>query len=243
MMCYEDVLAKEVEYKGFEIKVFYDDMIDNPIEGNGDIIEPLGELVWDKDIDQNLSDDVYTNVMLYFASNYWSEEPEDDSKEEIERVVKIGEEIVRKHNIHYITCGFRDYGSNGQRIFEDDDELDALYYVDNERLKHWGAEGFGDKRIEQWLKDDIKMYNDWLQGYVYRYVIYGLNGEDFDACGGYIGEDADDYAIKEAKDIIDGYLKRKQKEKQSMVKQLIKNHVPLQYRAEKIKQFDYLKRI
>jgi hypothetical protein len=59
------------------------------------------------------------------------------------------------------------------------------------------------KKLEGYLIDEVEEYSKYLNGEGYGYEIE-KNGEQFDSCYGY---NDTDYAIKDAKNVIDGYSK------------------------------------
>lgn len=83
-------------------------------------------------------------------------------------------------------------------------------FVRYEKLR----ESFGTKRITkkviknalECLESEVSVYNDYLIGNVYGYIVK-RNGGNVDSCWGYIGEyDGKDYgALVAAKEFVDGY--------------------------------------
>jgi hypothetical protein len=86
------------------------------------------------------------------------------------------------------------------------------------------------EKAEEYLRQEIETFDDYLSGNVYGYVAETKNGEQIGSCWGYYGSTEE--PIKEAKSEIDYYLERKRKEKQNKVKTLIKNKVNLIKREE-----------
>jgi hypothetical protein len=62
------------------------------------------------------------------------------------------------------------------------------------------------KNALECLESEVKVYNDYLMGNVYGYIVK-RNGGDVDSCWGYIGEyDGKEYgALIAAKEMVDGY--------------------------------------
>jgi len=73
------------------------------------------------------------------------------------------------------------------------------------------------------VENEIKTYNQYLNGEVYGYVTYDSNGE-VDSCWGFYDKDE---CIDEAKGMIDHLVKEKVKRHCNKVKQWIKHKVPL----------------
>ena len=84
------------------------------------------------------------------------------------------------------------------------------------------------QRIESYLENEIKTYNQYLQSDVYGYAITGPNSEDtLDSCWGFYGME---YCIAEAKSTVDYSIKTYRKQHSEMLKVQIINHVPLRHR-------------
>jgi len=71
------------------------------------------------------------------------------------------------------------------------------------------------KKLEAALESDIKVYDNFLSGEVYGYVIKDPDGNDVDdgSCWNWYGDDVkgeDSYAVKEAKSSIDHEIKRRE---------------------------------
>lgn len=62
------------------------------------------------------------------------------------------------------------------------------------------------EKILKWLEGEVRVYDQYLTGDVYGYVITDEDGDELDSCWGYYGEE---YAIEEARGIIDYYNKEK----------------------------------
>lgn len=82
----------------------------------------------------------------------------------------------------------------------------GFYFVTAEQLR----KEYSVKRItkaieakaEEVLRNEVKVYNDYLTGNVYGYIIEDPDGEQIDSCGGFVGEP--DYCLDEAQGIVDG---------------------------------------
>ena len=72
---------------------------------------------------------------------------------------------------------------------------------------------------------------NWCNGEVYGYTIKDKDGEHLDSCWGFIGFE---YCETEAKEQADWHAKNIKKQRQNRVKDLIKNHVPLNIRAQSL---------
>ncbi len=75
-------------------------------------------------------------------------------------------------------------------------------------LKEYGKKILTKKLKSQlagYLSNEVKTYDDYLQGNVYGYIVESPDGETIDSCWGYFGSDADEdgYMIREAKSFVD----------------------------------------
>jgi hypothetical protein len=61
-------------------------------------------------------------------------------------------------------------------------------------------------KIEEYIKAEVKVYDDYLTGNVFCYKIEDKDGNDLDSCGGFYGES---YVEKEAKEIVDSLVEKK----------------------------------
>lgn len=85
------------------------------------------------------------------------------------------------------------------------------------------------------LESEVKTYDQYLCGDVYGYQVDGPDGEHADSCWGYYGvEDA----MAEGVSVAESHIEDDRKAKQTKVKALIKNHVPLEARAAAVKEVD-----
>jgi hypothetical protein len=90
---------------------------------------------------------------------------------------------------------------------------------------------------DEGLKGTKKLFDAWAWGDVYGYNIEEITGHN--SCCGYYGDDIEKSGLMEAaRDCIDGHLRwvkkqelERQKKRESKIKAMIKNHVPLQYRV------------
>ena len=57
------------------------------------------------------------------------------------------------------------------------------------------------EKIERYLRQEVKTYNDYLTGNVYGYIIKDSNDEDVESCWGFYG-DYDKFCLSEAKDCV-----------------------------------------
>jgi len=92
------------------------------------------------------------------------------------------------------------------------------------------------KKVEEVIQGEVKLFDNYLTGEVYGFVIEKENGEEsgmnpmevIDSCWGFYGDT--DYMIGEAKSSIDYQIKIDRKSTQKKIKTRIKNKAPLEYR-------------
>jgi hypothetical protein len=69
----------------------------------------------------------------------------------------------------------------------------GIIFVSKEKVKEeYGVKRISSKmykRIEQYLKNEVATYDQYLRGDVYYYVIKDEDGEIVDSCGGFYGEE------------------------------------------------------
>lgn len=91
------------------------------------------------------------------------------------------------------------------------------------------------KKLKQWLQAEVKTYDQYLRGEVYWYDIEGPNGEHIDSCSGFYGSDWEENGLFEyAKPAVDHYIKQQRKQYFNRLKDMIRNHVPLQVRNSQL---------
>lgn len=84
-------------------------------------------------------------------------------------------------------------------------------------------------QIEQYLKNEVKTYDQFLTGDVWYYSIEDNEGESIDSCGGFFGYE---YCLQEAREAIDYHIEQQRKKRQAQLKRYIINKVPIQERFQ-----------
>lgn len=103
--------------------------------------------------------------------------------------------------------------------------------IDRTWLKEWFGKSYFTEKMREELhdmaKNNVKLYNDYLSGDVYRY-----NVEDAgDNCGGFYGHDHEKSGLLEyARNAIDYHIKQVKLDHFIQLKSWIRCKVPLQYR-------------
>lgn len=86
----------------------------------------------------------------------------------------------------------------------DSGQVGWIYVEIDKALKEWGGLGGLSNaeqiaKIEEYLKGEVKTYDDYLTGQVYGYVVEDEDGNHIDSCWGFFGYPYDEYMLSEAK--------------------------------------------
>jgi len=105
-----------------------------------------------------------------------------------EKVIKIYPVVKYEHSRVVYSLGASygfDYSNNG------------FYIITKESQKEQGTEP---RHFEEVIKQEIDLYNKYINGDVYRFTLYDKEGEDLDSCGGFYDiEDIREHLPKEWK--------------------------------------------
>lgn len=113
--------------------------------------------------------------------------------------VKEAKNLVKRKDVISLPLYLYDHGglsiSTGSFIGRahhaewDSGEIGFIYITKETIRKEYGSAGQKniDRAIE-YLKNEVKIYNDYLAGNVYGYVIENKDGEHIDSCWGYFGD-------------------------------------------------------
>ena len=203
--------AETETYKGHEIEIKYDE---NPLN-------PRTE--WDN----------FTEIHCC-SSNHYLGEHNHDSWDDVHKAIREAKEqgnLVFKV-FAYIHSGtslslesFHGKLPQGHAEF---DSGQCGYIVVNKKdiVGSWGKKNWTDKlrkKAYEVAQQDIETFNSYLNGQVFGYVV-----DDVDSCWGYYDTE---YALEEARDIIDYTIKENIKKHYEQLKKWIKNKVPLHVRT------------
>jgi len=92
---------------------------------------------------------------------------------------------------------------------------------------------WSNKRREQaleWLREEIKTFDQYITGDVYGYQILDPDGEEIGSCWGYFGYEHVDELIKECKSTVDCEIKDVLEKRFTKIKGYINGKVPIEYR-------------
>jgi len=181
------------EYKGFTITIEQDDLCEGPREWDN-----LGTMICFHRR-YNLGDS-HEGVVDNFENNYSIEIDNIRDIENSENVIVLPLYLYDHSGITMNTTGFHCPWDSGQVGF---------IFVTKGKIKaEYGWKRLTKKRIkqiEEYLRNEVKIYDQYLTRNVYWYDIKE-KGKDFDSCGGYYGQDD---CLQQAKDVIDCELKHR----------------------------------
>jgi hypothetical protein len=196
-----------IDYKGYEIKILYDDDSESPI-------------VWD-----NLGTMVCFHRKYDLGDKHDFYDP-DDVREYLKQNDCIALPLyLYDHSGITMSCApFSCPWDSGQV---------GIIYVEVEQVKkEWGWKRLTKKRrekIEGILRSEVETYDDYLTGNVFSYTVERF-GDLIDSCCGFYGDPKKSGIIEEAKSIVDYDIGKRRKEKAERLKTFVRNHVPLEVR-------------
>jgi len=89
-----------------------------------------------------------------------------------------------------------------------------------------------EKSVYSALRAEVQVYNYYLAGEIFGWVILTPSGEDVDSCWGYYGSDLQESGLlTEARAAVDAYIQSALKTRAKLVKGWIRHRVPLIYRT------------
>lgn len=189
-------IIKTIKYKGYTIEIHQDEDAESPREWDN-----LGNMVCFHRR-YNLGD-----KHNYKSSNFnnW-----DDFKKTL--IEDEGAYIILPLYLY-------DHGGITMRTTEfschwDSGMVGLIYAKREDILKEYNCKKISKKTknlVTFLLISEVKIYDEYLRGNCYGYVITDKNGESLDSCWGFIGEV--DYPIKEAKGIVDYDIIQEEKKK------------------------------
>ena len=202
-------------HKGFEIKIFQDDMWENPIKEWGTLC----------------------NFKSYHR-NYGESLSNVDGFEYQEDLL----ELINSGDVIFLPLYMYDHSGisiSANLVYPYDDKWDAgqlgfVWLDKKEMLKEYNWKIFSKKRIQKIidrLYSNVDIMNDYVTGNIYGFQVETKNGEDVGSCWGFYGYEHEKSGLLEAaREDIDWYVENKRKEHAEYLKKCISNHVPFQYR-------------
>jgi len=203
-----------INHKGYKIEVYTDDDPQNPIKDQ----DMLGTFTaFHKRYDLSCSKNEFTKV--------------DDFTD-----------FIHEHRNKLVMLPLRVYEHSGITIstvnaYPYNDRWDSSYigyvWVTYETIrKEYGYKHITKKvieKIENILRDEVKLFDDYLTGNVYGYAILDKNNNEIDSCWGYYGDYRKDM-IAECRSIVDHRIKQTVQNHVKELKKYIINKIPLIYR-------------
>lgn len=179
----------EEEYKGLKIKIYQDEDAGNPREE---------------------CDEAGTMVCWHGRYTLGDKHNFSDPEAFREWWKENGKGGVLLSLFLYDHSGITMRATEGENPFScpwDSGQVGFIYVTRETIIKEWGKRG--KQKAINYLKGEVKTYDDYLTGDVYGYVVEGPDGEELDSCWGYYGDyDDKDYgALLEAKSVADRHAK------------------------------------
>lgn len=214
--------VKTIEYRGYEIEVYQDLDAENPREW-----ENLGTMVCCSrryDLGDKQAESGAEAVFKTLNDlNYKNADKLDDEWVDLgER--GFFEEYYQKlydyalllplylydHSILRISTN--SFIGRAQHAEWDSGQVGFIYVSKEQVKKEWEWEKISKKREQKLygiLESEVKTYDQYLAGDVYRYSVLGEEGEEIDSCGIFYGYDEEESGLLEyAKDSIDYHIKQ-----------------------------------
>lgn len=147
---------------------------------------------------------IYSNHRDYNPDGHSIEEVVDDEGE-----LTIADTHYMLPIYAYIHSGISLSTSRGKYPFNDrwDSGLFGIIAVE----KSEAAKAFPEDteaRAMKALEGEVKLLNAWYNGHCYGYVLYDRYGDVADSCSGYLGDDAYDDMVEEAKAVAEAEARR-----------------------------------
>jgi len=103
----------------------------------------------------------------------------------------------------------------------------GFLYASKDALREEFGKDYTPERVRELMEGEVDTYDQYLRGDVYCYSI-SKDGDDLDSCCGFYGEE---YALEEARSMVDWLVEKDRKQHQEQVKTFIRHHVPLERRV------------
>lgn len=149
------------------------------------------KIYWDEDqqhADPRECDNLGT--MVYFGSDYtWGDEQERDVGDRETYIREFCEDPENEVAV-LVPIYFADYGSSGGRCYTTSpDSANGMIYVDRDDLrKEYGEDPDATSNARKLFETEVEVYDSYMQGEVYGFVIEDPDGEHQDSCWGFLGE-------------------------------------------------------
>ena len=134
-----------------------------------------------------------------------------------------------------ISISTSSFNGRAQHAEWDSGQIGYIYISKKQAVKEWGNKLFTKKLEEKtvnYLVNEVKIYDDYLTGNIYGFIIEDQNGEELDSCWGFYpnhdNKPSYTYCLEEARSIVDHQVKRaEQKQWESLLSQSIEQDMIL----------------
>jgi len=197
---------EKVEYKGYSIEIEHDECAENP------------RTEWDS----------HLGTMVCFHKRYelgdedhGYDKDDYDSWEELEKAIMKNEDIAVILPIYMYDHSGVTINTTGFNCQWDSGQIGFIFVSKRDARKQMEWTNFTKKRLvelNKYLLGEIRVYDNYLTGGVYRYTLKSLDGEDLegdemDSCSGFYGYDHKESGLMAcAEDFIDCIVSAKEKE-------------------------------
>ena len=193
-------MSEETEYKGYIIKIEPDDDLPSPREDDN-----LGAMVcWHSRYDLGDKHDFCNTDVFMLGEEYLEDTPEDFELYTEHVPVIVLPLYLYDHGGITISTG-REYPFNDRW---DAGQVGYIYVTLEKVRKEYGWKLITHarrKKIEEYLRNEVHAYAQYLTGDIYGYNILDKDSESLDSCWGFYGEKE---CLEEAKSIVDHTIQK-----------------------------------
>jgi len=215
-----DYLVEELNYKGYKIKIYIDDLTEDP--RNWDNLGIM--LCFHRRY--NLGD----NLGISFSQFSSWEEVRQYIRKELEGILLMPLYLLDHSSLWIKTSPFMEDPQGWDTSF-----VGYIFTTKEKIRKNFGIKRITKKiieRVKEILENEVKVYSYYLSGQSYFFSIENEKRENIESVGGFLGDFEESGLLEEAKSIIDYDIKRRQNLKVIKLKNLIKNKVELEKREK-----------
>lgn len=217
------------EYKGYTIKIEYDEDAQNPREW----FEPAGTMVcWHSrynlgDMESNglkgkehrsypISKNYNQPIdLLYELAGVDREEYQEQQYEEVGEYNDMSRadlfKIIKEKGTIIKPLYLYDHSgitiSTGRFFCPWDSGQVGYIYMTKDTME---KEGWNKEQATKYLESEVTVYDNYLTGEVYGFRIEDADGEEIESCWGYYGDDGKEDMIQECKQTIDRLVKKQE---------------------------------
>jgi hypothetical protein len=189
----KNIVLPKIKYKGYTIKILRDEPCESPREW-----ENLGIMICNHRR-YDLGDIVESKDFHWDEFSSW---------EEAKNYLFTDMDAAAVLPIYLNGYGRPTINTKGFSQLRDSGQVGFIYATKEKIREVFGWKRLTEKRlkhIEEILNKEVKIYNMFLLGDIYGYIIE-KNDDQIDSCGGYYGKD---YCLAEAKLVVDRYEKQR----------------------------------